>query len=215
MNEGFRPPPYPYDRLDEIKAIAAAHEGGCVDLSIGTPSDPASAATVAALGSSNAERGYPASIGSLAFRSAAVGWLHRRLGVTVDPANVAACVGTKEFVALLPQLLHLRTPARDTILFPEISYPTYAMGATLAGCRAVSVPLDDKWRIDLSAITEDDSRRALALWVNSPGNPAGGVDDLGAAARWGRANKVPVFSDECYVEYTWSGAPHEHSRTRH
>ena len=57
----------------------------------------------------------------------------RRLGVTVDPAHVAACVGTKELVAGVPQWLRLRRPDRDTVLYPAISYPTYAMGATLAG----------------------------------------------------------------------------------
>ena len=61
----------------------------------------------------------------------------RRLGVEVDPAHVAACVGTKELVAGVPQWLRLRRPDRDTVLYPAISYPTYAMGATLAGCRPV------------------------------------------------------------------------------
>ena len=28
-----------------------------------------------------------------------------------------------------------------------------------------------------------------------------------AVAEWGRSNGVPVFSDECYVEFTWDGAP--------
>jgi succinyldiaminopimelate transaminase len=207
MTEGFRPPPYPYDRLDELKALADAHEGGCVDLSVGTPTDPAPPEVIAALASSNAERGYPASIGSLAYRRAAAHWMGRRFGVGVDADHLAACVGTKEFVALLPQLLHLRTPERDTILFPAVSYPTYAMGATLAGCRAVAVPLHDKCGLDITAISDDDARRALALWVNTPGNPAGGLDDLGAVAAWGRTHGVPVFSDECYIEFTWSGAP--------
>jgi aspartate/methionine/tyrosine aminotransferase len=81
------------------------------------------------------------------------------------------------------------------------------MGATLAGCRAVPVPVDEHWRIDLSAIDDRDAARALALWVNTPGNPAGGLDDLDAAAEWGRAHDVPVFSDECYLEFTWQGAP--------
>lgn len=205
MSDGFQPPPYPYDRLDELKAIADRHQGGCVDLSVGTPCDPPPAVVVEALATSDAERGYPASIGSLAYRKAASGWMARRFGVDVDPTHIAACVGTKEFVALLPQLLHLRQPERDTILFPEVSYPTYAMGATLAGCRAVPVPVDREWRIDLGAISDDDARRALALWVNTPGNPAGGLDDLAAAAEWGRANGVLVFSDECYIEFTWQG----------
>lgn len=205
--EPFVPPPYPYDRLDEIGAIAARHDGGCVDLSVGTPCDPPPRAVVEALAASNAERGYPPSIGSQAYRRAARDWLERRTGAAVDASQVAACVGTKEFVALLPHLLRLRTPGRDTVLYPEISYPTYAMGATLAGCRPVPVPVDDQWRIDLSAIDPADAERALVLWVNTPGNPAGGLDDLDAAAAWGRAHGVPVFSDECYLEFTWDGPP--------
>ena len=103
---GFVPPPYPYDRLDEVKAVAAAHAGGCVDLSIGTPCDPPPASVVEALASSGTERGYPTSPGSAAYREAAAGWLARRFGVDVPAKQVAACIGTKEYVALLPQLLH-------------------------------------------------------------------------------------------------------------
>ncbi|MGH9177009.1 MAG: pyridoxal phosphate-dependent aminotransferase, partial [Acidimicrobiales bacterium] len=80
-------------------------------------------------------------------------------------------------------------------------------GATLAGCRSVEVPVDEQWRLDLAAVDPADARRALALWVNSPGNPAGQLDDLDAAAQWGRAHGVPVFSDECYLEFTWDGPP--------
>jgi len=58
----FVPPPYPYDRLDELLAVAAAHDGGVIDLSIGTPCDPPPAAVVEALGHSDTERGYPPSV---------------------------------------------------------------------------------------------------------------------------------------------------------
>ncbi len=206
--EGFVPPPYPYDRLRELRSVADRHDGGCVDLSVGTPTDAPPVAAVQALATSGTERGYPLSVGSPAYREAAAGWMHRRLGVDVDPEQVAACIGTKEFVAGVPQWLRLRTPSRDTVLYPAISYPTYAMGAVLAGCRAVAVPVDDQFRVDLGAIDPADAARALCLWVNTPGNPAGGLDDLGAAAAWGRSHNVPVFSDECYVEFTWAGPPH-------
>ena len=194
-------PPYPYDRLGELATAAAELPGGLVDLSIGTPCDPPPAAVVAALSTSNAERGYPASIGTLAFREAAAGWLKRRLGVEVDAeSEVAACIGTKEFVAGVPQWLRLRTPERDTVLYPAISYPTYAMGATLAGCRAVEYATLDE-------ISEADAARAVCLWVNTPANPSGELVDVGAAAAWGRARSIPVLSDECYVEFTWQGPP--------
>jgi aspartate/methionine/tyrosine aminotransferase len=133
--------------------------------------------------------------------------MDRRFGITIDAAHVAACIGTKEFVGTLPQWLQLRTPDRDTVLYPELAYPTYEMGAILAGCRPVAVPVDGAGRIRLDAIADDDAARALCLWVNTPGNPAGHLDDLGAAAAWGRAHGVPVFSDECYIEFTWDGPP--------
>lgn len=201
MSGGFVPPPYPYDRLNEAKAAASAFDGGIVDLSIGTPFDPPAPAVVAALATSDAERGYPASIGTMPLREAAVGWMARRFGVDVPLECVAACVGTKEFVAGVVAYLRLRTPDRDTVLVPSVAYPTYGMGATLAGCRAV--PVDDQAGVD-----DETAGRALCLWVNSPANPTGDVADLGAAAAWGRAHGVPVLSDECYAEFTWDGLPH-------
>ena len=202
MREPFVPPPYPYDRLDELKALAAARPGGLVDLSIGTPCDPPPAAVLEALAALRAPSAAtrPRSARPT-YREAAAGWMARRLGVTIDADHVAACVGTKELVAGIPQWLRLRRPDLDTVLYPAISYPTYAMGATLAGCRAVPY-------VDLDAIDPADAARALCLWVNVPGNPTGALGDLGAAAAWGRAHGVPVLSDECYVEFTWDGPPH-------
>ncbi len=202
----FVPPPYPYDRLDAFAKLAAAHEGGVIDLSIGTPCDAPAAAVVAALSSSNAERGYPASIGSEPLRGAAREWLRRRFAVDVPLSQIAACVGSKEFVASTPHYMKLRRPDRDTVLFPAVSYPTYEMGAILAGCRPVAVPMNAAGGLDLAAISTGDAARALMLWVNSPSNPTGALDDLGAAAAWGRQHGVPVFSDECYVEFTWQRA---------
>jgi len=185
-----------------MKATALAHPDGLglVDLSIGTPCDPPAPSVVEALATSGAERGYPTSIGSPRVREAASGWLARRFGVELQPGQLAMCVGTKEWVATTPQWLRLRRPDLDTVLYPAISYPTYAMGATLAGCRAVAYE-------HLAAIADEDAARALCLWVNSPSNPTGELADLGAAAEWGRARGVPVLSDECYAEFTWDGPP--------
>ena len=208
MAKGFVPPEYPYEKLDELRAAATALPGGAVDCSIGTPCDPPPLQVVAALAESGTERGYPASIGSPAFRQAASAWIMRRFGVDVDPdAEVAACIGTKEFVASLPGYLKLRCPGRDVVLYPAVSYPSYAMGATLAGCRAVPVAVDREFRMDFDSISKRDAENALCLWVNSPANPTGVLDDLEAAAAWGREHGVLVASDECYAEFTWDGPP--------
>jgi succinyldiaminopimelate transaminase len=201
----FVPPPYPYERIDRFKPLGERFEGGLVDLSIGTPCDPPPAAVIIALASSDSERGYPQSPGSTALREAVSAWIDRRFHIDVPARQVAACIGTKEFVGTLPQWLKLRRPHRDTILYPAIAYPTYEMGAILAGCRPVPVALSRTGQLALDTIDPDDASSALALWVNSPGNPTGALDDLEAAAAWGRARDVPVFSDECYVEFTWEG----------
>ena len=202
---GFEPPPYPYDRLDAFQKMAAEHDGGIVDLSIGTPCDPPPAAVIEALGGSGAERGYPASIGSEALRRSVARWMGRRFAIDVPVSRIAACIGTKEFVATTPQYMKLRRPNRDTVLFPAVAYPTYEMGAILAGLRPVAVPVLADGRLDVASISADDASRALMLWSNSPSNPTGLLDDLAAVADWGRSHGVPVFSDECYTEFTWEG----------
>lgn len=205
MRSAFVPPPYPYDRLDQYRSLADELDGGAVDLSIGTPYDAPPTAVIAALAGSDAERGYPPSKGSVALREAASRWMHRRFAIDVPAEHIGASIGTKEFVAGLPQLMRLRAPARDTVLSPSVAYPSYAMGATLAGCRSVTVAPRSDGTLDLDSIDPVDAERALLLWVNSPSNPTGAIDDLGAAAAWGREHGVPVFSDECYVEFTWTG----------
>ena len=203
----YVPPPYPYDRLDGVKAIAAQHSNGGINLSIGAPSDPPPQSVIDAMSNSNAERGYPPSIGSPAYRQAAADWLNRLVGTSLTPGDVRATVGSKELVAGLPHLLKLRRPDLDTVLYPAVSYPSYEMGATIGHCRSVAVPVDENWRLRLDAIDPADAARALCLWINSPGNPTGAVEDLGAAAVWGRAHGVPVFSDECYIEFMWDAEP--------
>ena len=119
---------------------------------------------------------------------------------------MVAVIGTKELVASLPRALSLRDPSRDTVLYPAAAYPTYAMGATLAGLRAVPVPVDAEWHVDLAQVSDDDASRALVLWLNDPSNPTGAVASpaqMQAAVEWARARGIVVASDECYAEFTY------------
>ena len=68
------------------------------------------------------------------------------------------CLGTKEFVAGVPHWLRLRDPSRDTVFYPAVSYPTYEMGAKLAGCRALAVPAREDGSLALETI--DERRRS-------------------------------------------------------
>jgi aspartate/methionine/tyrosine aminotransferase len=208
----FVPPAYPYDRLVPVAELAAESHDVAIDLSVGTPIDPPAESVIAALcASADNARRYPPSTGSAALLEAFGEYFDRRFGVAIGPSQIGATIGSKEFVAGLALALRLRSPERDTVLYPAVSYPSYAMGAVLAGCRAVAVPATADFELDIGAISEEDRGRALCLWVNSPANPAGVTEDLQRLAEWGRSNGVLVASDECYAEFTWDWATEQES----
>ena len=203
---GFVPPPYPHDRLEAFRRLAGVVPGGVVDCSIGNPVDPIPEVVLGALAAAAPDAsGYPPTIGSVDLRGAAAAWMDRRFGVAVTADQVLAVIGTKELVASLPRVLHLRDPSRDTVLYPAISYPTYAMGAELAGLRAVPVPLDANWHLDLARVSDADAERALVLWTNEPGNPTAAVAPAAAIAAtvaWARDRGILIAADECYAEFS-------------
>ena len=192
-------PEFPWDRLAPYAARARAHPDGIVDLSVGTPVDPTPGVVQAALRAAADAPAYPTTWGSARLREAAVGWLARRLGVTgLDPAAVLPTIGSKELVAWLPTLLGLG--AGDTVVLPEIAYPTYDVGARLAG----AAPVASDGLLGLGPA------RVGLVWVNSPANPTGRVlpaDHLRKVVRWARERGVVVASDECYVELGWDAQP--------
>ena len=136
---GSRLPDFPWDRLIPYAATARAHPDGLCDLSVGTPVDPTPAVVQEALRAAADSPGYPTTLGTAALREAAASWLVTRAGAAaVDPATeVLPTVGSKELVALLPLLVGVRRG--DRLLFPELAYPTYDVGARLAGARARAV----------------------------------------------------------------------------
>lgn len=153
----------------------------------------------AALCSASNAPGYPATHGTVQVRQAAANWMTRTLGVpAVDPDTVLPTIGSKEFVAWLPTLLGLR-PA-DLVVIPEIAYPTYAVGARLAGCQVLAA----------DSLTAIGPQRPALLWLNSPANPTGRVlppEHLRKVAQWARERGVIVASDECYAELAWTARP--------
>ncbi len=187
--------------------MPAAHGHELVDLSIGTPIDPVPEIAMALGASLSLARGYPSSAGSALLREAAATWIGHRFDVEVGIEAVAACVGSKEFVASLPQYLKLRDPSRSTVLYPAVSYPTYAMGATLAGCKAVAVPIAANGELDLDSLSPEVLKDALCCWVNSPANPTGRVSGFDRVVEMGRQYGFVVVSDECYVEFAWEAEP--------
>ncbi|MCX5006128.1 bifunctional succinyldiaminopimelate transaminase/glutamate-prephenate aminotransferase [Streptomyces sp. NBC_00638] len=194
-----RLPTFPWDKLEPYKATAAAHPGGIVDLSVGTPVDPVPELIQKALVAAADSPGYPTVWGTPELRDALTGWVERRLGARdITHRHVLPIVGSKELVAWLPTQLGLGPG--DKVAYPRLAYPTYEVGARLA--RADHVVYDDP--------TELDPTGLKLLWLNSPSNPTGEVLSAAELARivaWARKHGVLVFSDECYLELGWEADP--------
>ncbi len=200
-------PEYPYSKLDDFKKVAGSHPGGVIDLSIGTPCDLPPNNVVESLSGASGLNGYPSSSGSSVLIESCSKWINRTFDVELKSDEISICVGTKEMVASLPHFLKRRDPSKDTVLYPELSYPTYAMGALIAGCRAVPVQVNSDFTMNLESIEKSDLDRALLLWTNSPGNPAGQLEDLEKIYSWSQAHGVLVASDECYCAFTYASSP--------
>jgi succinyldiaminopimelate transaminase len=197
-------PEYPWDELAPIAEKARKFPGGVVDLSVGDPVDPVPAVVQHALVAAANAPGYPLTAGTPELRSAAAGWLARSLDVRVDPKTVLPVIGTKAFIAWLPTMLGLGPG--DTVIYPALAYPTYDMGARLAGASSAAVDVAARDG-DHSALRHAPASARL-LWVNSPSNPSGSVLPDGVlreAVGWARSRGAVIASDECYIELGWDG----------
>jgi succinyldiaminopimelate transaminase len=196
---GLDLPDFPWDQLTPFAAIAASHPEGAVNLSVGTPVDPTPVAIRRALVEAADSPGYPQVRGTEAVRSAIRDYLSRRWDADVHPEGVLPVVGTKELVAWLPTLLGL-APS-DTVGFPALSYPTYEVGAILAGARTRRV----------EGLTGLGPEPLALLWINSPANPDGRVlspEHLRKTVAWCRERGTVLASDECYGELAWDAPTH-------
>ena len=198
MTLAGRLPAFTWDRIAPLREKAEQHPDGAVDLSMGTPVDPVPDLIRGALAEASNSPGYPATWGTPRLRAAAAGWLARAHEVSVPPDDVLPVVGTKEFIAWLPVMLGLGPG--DVMLHPELAYPTYDIGARLAGATAVAS----------DSLLSVGPARVKLVWVNSPSNPTGRVlpaEHLRKVVEWARQRGAVVASDECYISLGWEVSP--------
>lgn len=189
-------PDFPWDTIADARATAMAHPDGIVDLSVGTPVDPTPAPIQRALQGAADSPGYPLVVGTAEVRESIRTWLSRRTLVDPGDLGVVPTTGSKEMVAWLPSILGIGRGS--TILFPDVAYPTYEVGAIISGATGIAVD-----QADVSSWPET----ADLVWLNSPSNPTGQVlseDQLRDAVRWARRVGAVIASDECYSELPWS-----------
>ena len=192
-------PDFPWDTLAAAKARANDHPDGIVDLSIGTPVDPAPDVAQRALTAASDAHGYPTVWGPTSLRDAVAGWLDRRFGIGgVDATHVLPTIGSKELIANL--CVQLGLGSGDLVAVPELAYPTYEVSVRYAG--AIPVLTDTTASFGAQSPT--------LIFLNSPANPHGqirGVEHLKGWVDFARERDAIVVSDECYLEFVWEGEP--------
>ena len=180
-------PDFPWDALAALSAVARNHPDGIIDLSQGTPVDPTPEFIQRAFRDASNSPSYPVTAGTPELRTAIELWAIERLGASGD-FDVLPLIGSKELVAWLPTLLE-----SQKVLIPEISYPTYHVGALIAQAQSIPVGIDaTHWP------------SADLAWMNSPSNPTGrvhSIDEIKACIQWSRTNDSILVSDECYIEF--------------
>jgi succinyldiaminopimelate transaminase len=206
-------PPYPFARLDVLRAEVEARGIRVIDLGIGDPHEPTPDFVKLAMTEAIPEEStYPRVNGVSSLREAFAGWLARRFGAHVDPEREVLPVnGSKEAIFNLP-LAVLDPVERPLALVPDPAYPVYALGTRAFGGEVYPMPLrpDHGFLPDLRAIPEEVWRRTSILWINYPNNPTGAVAPasfLAEAVVLARRHGVLLVSDEAYSETYFDDPP--------
>ncbi|RLE38490.1 LL-diaminopimelate aminotransferase, partial [Candidatus Acetothermia bacterium] len=204
-------PDYPFARWGEKVRAARATGIDVIRLDIGNPDLPPPDAVIETLCSSARDpssHGYPGYRGLPALREEIAAYYNRRFGVELDPTTeVVPLLGSKEGIVHLA--LALLDPG-DLVLVPDPGYPSYTMGAVIAGARVHKFPLlpDRGFLPDLDAIPAEVAREATMIWLNYPNNPTAGTADLEfftAAVEFARENDLLLCHDVPYCEVTYDG----------
>ncbi len=200
---------YPFARLDDWKAEAAASGIELIDFGMGDPREVTPAFIREALAASiEPVSSYPRATGLPELRQAISGWVDRRFGVSVDPATeIVPTLGSKEAIFSFAQIA---LGDKRMVAIPEPAYPVYERGALFAGGSVVTLPLKEEngWLPDLDGF---DAWDEIALfWVCYPNNPTGAVAPLSfyeeLAAR-AREHGFLLCSDEAYSELWFDEPP--------
>ncbi len=200
---------YPFTRLDDWKADAAARGIELIDFGMGDPREPTPAFIREALLASVEEvSSYPRAAGLPELRTAIAGWIEHRYGRTVDPGTeLVPTLGSKEAIFSFAQLA---LGDRKLVVIPEPAYPVYERGALFAGGSVATIPLRERsgWLPDLDRFDRWDE--VALFWICYPNNPTGAVappsffEELAARAR---EHGFLVCSDEAYSELWFDEPP--------
>ena len=208
-----RLPPYVFEQVNRLKAVARNAGADIIDLGMGNPDLPAPKHVVDKLvetvGKPRTDR-YSASKGIAGLRRAQASYYARRFGVKLDPdKQVVATLGSKEGFANMAQAI---TGPGDVVLVPNPSYPIHAFGFLMAGGVIRSVPAEPtpNFFVSLERAVVHSIPKPIAVVVCYPSNPTAMVASLDFyrdLVAFAKKHEIFVLSDLAYSEVYFDGEP--------
>ena len=191
-------------KLQQIRQMVA---GGTpvINLGIGDPDLPPSAATIERLAASARDpkkHGYQSYKGLPDLRKAIAGYIGSSSGVTLDPdTEIIPLPGSKQ--GMIYVALAFLNPG-DRALVSELSYPTYTSVSRLAGGTIAVYPLDadDHWAPRWTAMEKMDTTGVKLLWANYPHMPTGATASRATLQRlvdFARDRHILIVHDNPYA----------------
>jgi LL-diaminopimelate aminotransferase len=195
------------------KRIAAQRAKGVdvISLGIGSPDLAPPPHIIEAMHASalrDDTHGYAGYYGTPGLRKAIASYYEQRFGVSLDPdTEVRPLIGSKEGLANMA--LAFVDPG-DLVLASDPGYPTYRMGALMAGgdCHSMQLLEERGWLPDLTAIPPDVANRSTLMWLNYPNNPTGAaapMSFLEEAIAFARKHDILICYDNPYCDLTYDG----------
>jgi len=208
-----RLPPYVFEGVNRVKAVARNSGEDIIDLGMGNPDLPAPLHVVEKLketiGKPHTDR-YSASKGIPGLRKAQAAYYGRRFGVKLDPeTQICVTLGSKEGFANMAQAI---TAPGDLVLVPNPSYPIHYFGFLMAGGVIRSVPCEPgpEFFYALERAVIHSIPKPVALIVCYPSNPTACVADLDFyrdVVAFAKKHDLLVLSDLAYAEVYFDNNP--------
>jgi alanine-synthesizing transaminase len=208
-----RLPPYVFEQVNRVKALARQNGADIIDLGMGNPDLPTPEHITAKL-IENAQRPrtnrYSSSKGVPGLRRAQAAYYERRFGVKLNPdTQVVATLGSKEGFANMAQAI---TAPGDVVLVPNPSYPIHAFGFLMAGGVIRNVPStpDDTYFVALERAVQHSIPKPLAVVLCYPSNPTAEVASLDfyrEVVAFAKKHDIWVLSDIAYSEIYFDAPP--------
>jgi alanine-synthesizing transaminase len=208
-----RLPPYVFESVNRVKAIARNQGADIIDLGMGNPDLPAPAHVVEKLketiGKPHTDR-YSASKGIAGLRKAQAAYYDRRFGVKLNPDNqVVVTLGSKEGFANMAQAI---TAPGDLVLVPNPSYPIHAFGFLMAEGVIRSLPAEPgpDFFHALERAVIHSTPKPIALITCFPSNPTACVADIDFyrdVVTFAKRHDLIVLSDLAYAEVYFDNEP--------